>query len=307
MEEVLKDPTKTSIWDDQFPEGEFEGTLTADQELVDEPLPEGFNHKQLRKYEIVKSAGHVSLGIRYQNGLYGLVTGPKHLTKSSWEELLLDSEKTFTIAQDVTAMMPVVVVDIETHAQSVNSEITSAGLCYGDLATGQIYDYTQLHLTERQPFRKMDMSTMEFWQDQNEANPMASTLATLGRGVTTAEFLMALRRYFRYKTDAEVICNGPEFDAANIQSLAEHYSMDMPWQYRRNQSLRTLVYIGRKLLGYDPKRDDALSGAFVKHFAMHDAIHEFQYASLIVRELMRRLNLTVEDLRRLVSAEAPAG
>lgn len=186
-----------------------------------------------------------------------------------------------------TAKFPVVLIDIESLAQSVNSCMTSIGAVCGDLITGEVFSWFQTAVpNDGQSHRKVDFATVKWWAGQYRDLPILARLEKLRtepEPKTTIEALLQLTAWFEsfadQKRNLEVFCNGPEFDSANLSSLYEHFGSDVPWQFRRNESVRTMVMMGRRLLGIDPKYKDR--PGLVEHFALHDALREFQYCSEI--------------------------
>ena len=66
-----------------------------------------------------------------------------------------------------------------------------------------------------------------------------------------------------------------EFDNVLLADAYDKWGIEQPWQFRGNQSLRTAVWMGRKLLDIDPKYDLQFEG--IQHHALHDARHEAKY------------------------------
>lgn len=187
----------------------------------------------------------------------------------------------------------VAVVDIETLAQSVDAVICSIGVVMVDVPRRCIVDefYCRVDLAQR---RLRDDDTLAFWERQRVESPQAwdelfgqrgrlflpDALATLGN---------FLRRHFPDVDDVELMGNGCEFDNAILANAYQQWGMTPPWHFRGNQSLRSVVWMGRQLLGIDPKNQLPFEG--VRHHALHDARHEAAYLIAILQAFQERLAL----------------
>jgi hypothetical protein len=58
------------------------------------------------------------------------------------------------------------------------------------------------------------------------------------------------------------------------------------WKFWHERDVRTVVELGRSILGYDPKRDMPFDGAV--HNALEDAQHQVKYVSAIIQLLADR-------------------
>lgn len=206
-------------------------------------------------------------------------------------EIILPPQPNSVLDRLKTAKLPVVFIDVEAKAQSSNSLMTSVGAVCGDLATGEVFTWFQTELPALyQQHRDVELATCKWWLQVYSEIPLLRDLETLrteSLPSDVAEAILQLNRWFdqlgEFKREVEVFANGPEYDAANLDSLYRQLDSQLPWKFRRNQSVRTMVLMGRKLLGIDPKYKER--PGLVEHFALHDALREFQYSSEIYRVL----------------------
>ena len=191
------------------------------------------------------------------------------------------------------AHLPVAVLDVESDALSVNAVITSLGIAVGDLATGEVITWLQLMVpTQGQEMRRTDMETVAWWAAERIKNPIVAEAQSLTTGVCPPHVTGTLRQFFESfgeaKHSVHVFANGPEFDNANLMSLYETYGAKVPWRHGNNQSIRTAVLFGRKLLNFDTKY--ANRPGMIPHFALHDALIEFHYTSETYRAIALHIN-----------------
>ncbi|MGL6052688.1 MAG: 3'-5' exonuclease, partial [Aeromonas salmonicida] len=125
-----------------------------------------------------------------------------------------------------------------------------------------------------------DDDTMAFWERQKSESPVAweEMFGNAGR-LFLVDALQALSnflgRHFDKVAVVELMGNGSEFDNVLLADAYQQWGVDQPWWFRGNQSLRTVVWMGRQLLGIDPKYQLPFEGT--RHHALHDARHEAAY------------------------------
>ncbi|MFM1701893.1 3'-5' exonuclease [Aeromonas salmonicida] len=173
----------------------------------------------------------------------------------------------------------VAVVDIETLAQGHDAVIGAIGVVIVDLAQLRAVDefYCRVDLAQG---RQRDDDTMAFWERQKIESPAAweEMFGNAGR-LFLVDALKALSnflgRHFDKVAAVELMGNGSEFDNVLLADAYQQWGVDQPWWFRGNQSLRTVVWMGRQLLGIDPKYQLPFEGCC--HHALHDARHEAAY------------------------------
>jgi len=185
----------------------------------------------------------------------------------------------------------VAVVDIETLAQSQDAVIGSIGVVIVDVAQLQVVDefYCRVDLAQG---RQRDDDTLAFWERQKVESPAAweEMFGNAGR-LFLVDALQALSnflsRYFSKAAAVELMGNGSEFDNVLLADAYRQWGVEQPWWFRGNQSLRTVVWMGRQLLDIDPKYQLPFEG--VRHHALHDARHEAAYLLDIMASFKRGL------------------
>ena len=179
-------------------------------------------------------------------------------------------------------LSPLIAVgDIETLAKTPNAKIGAVGVVLVDVVEGREAGrfYTPVCL-DSQPHRVEEQSTVDWWEQQREEHPEAYTqmyAEDIDR-MSLPAALEALSAFLKSNfgdKKIQFMGNGPEFDNVILAHAYEEAELELPWHYAGNQSLRTVVWMGRVLRGVDPK----YAGDFIgtKHHALHDAAHEARY------------------------------
>lgn len=188
----------------------------------------------------------------------------------------------------------IAVLDVETLAQSVHAVIGTIGVTVVNVMTGEElgHFYRRVILIGQQG-RVTDEDTLAFWEGQKLANPVAwAEVFDRSLHRQPLEFVLQDLNHFLQRMSAggreiEVIGNGPEFDNAIIEDACDQLGVDELWHFRRNQSMRTAVWMGRLLLGVDPKYQIPFEG--VQHHAGDDSRHEAKTIVSIVRSFVTAL------------------
>lgn len=187
----------------------------------------------------------------------------------------------------------VAVVDIEALGQGVDAVICSIAVVVVDLGSLVVVDEFYCRVDHNQVNRSRSEGTLAFWEQQRQESPAAWDELFNPAGqrlfITTALELLAafLLKAFGRAEDVQLMGNGSEFDNVILANAYEQWGMAQPWHFRGNQSLRTAVWMGRVLLGIDPKYQLPFEG--VRHHALHDARHEAAYLIAILKAFRERL------------------
>ncbi|HFQ5304654.1 TPA: 3'-5' exonuclease [Vibrio vulnificus] len=179
-------------------------------------------------------------------------------------------------------LSPLVAVgDIETLAKTPDAQIGAIGVVLVDVIqcreAGRFYTRVCL---DSQTTRRVDPATEAWWEQQKEQYPEAY-LEMFGEECSRLTLPNALEALAMFLTanfgdkKIQFMGNGPEFDNVILAHAYEEAELELPWHYGGNQSLRTVVWMGRMLRGIDPKYNNEFKGC--KHHALHDAAHEARY------------------------------
>ncbi|MGN5127380.1 3'-5' exonuclease [Aeromonas sp. 30P] len=185
------------------------------------------------------------------------------------------------------------VVDIETLGQGADAVICSIAVVVVDLGSLVVVDEFYCRVDHNQVNRSRSEGTLAFWEQQRQESPAAWDELFNPAGqrlfITSALELLStfLLKAFGRIEDVQLMGNGSEFDNVILAHAYDQWGMAQPWHFRGNQSLRTAVWMGRVLLGIDPKYQLPFEG--VRHHALHDARHEAAYLIAILKAFRERL------------------
>lgn len=188
----------------------------------------------------------------------------------------------------------VAVADIETLGQGADAVICSIAVVVVDLGSLVVVDEFYCRVDHNQVNRSRSEGTLAFWEQQRQESPAAWDELFNPAGqrlfITSALELLTtfLLKAFGRAEDVQLMGNGSEFDNVILAHAYEQWGMVQPWQFRGNQSLRTAVWMGRVLLGIDPKYQLPFEGS--RHIALHDARHEAAYLIAILKAFRERLD-----------------
>ncbi|AWK83546.1 3'-5' exonuclease [Photobacterium damselae] len=182
----------------------------------------------------------------------------------------------------------VAVADLETLSRKPNAVIGSIGCVIIDLLERKEVSnfYVRIDL-DTQPGRDIESHTVKWWHDQQALYPMAYN-ELYDSNLSRIRLPIALQMLGKFLNDVfdkkkiQLFGNGPEFDNVILANAYDRAGLEVPWHHGGNQSIRTVVLMGRLLLGIDPKYDD-FDG--IKHHALHDARHEALYTLDIFSQL----------------------
>jgi len=192
----------------------------------------------------------------------------------------------------------VITIDLETLGRGERAVIGTIGAVARNVTSRKELGtfYTRIDLTIEQPGREQHEDVMEWWDGMASSNPAAwremfdpdLPRGTLFRALEgLAEFITMIKAHCRPGSYVQVLGNGSEFDNAIMAHAYESLGLALPWQFRANQSLRTLVWMGRMLLGVDPKYSVPFSG--IQHHALDDAKHEANTMQAIIDTFREQL------------------
>ena len=189
----------------------------------------------------------------------------------------------------------IAVVDLETLGKGPRAVIGEIGVVIVDVERLVAVDEFYCRVDIGQP-RERDDSTLAWWERQRIDSPLAwKEMFAAPNRLFIADALNALKRFlsrhFPCAIAVELMGNGPEFDNVILDNAYQQWGVELPWSFRGNQSLRTVVLMGRLLLDIDPKFQIEFDG--IRHHALHDARHEATYLISILRSFKQAIGKEV--------------
>jgi hypothetical protein len=190
-----------------------------------------------------------------------------------------------------------ITLDIETSDTAVTARILTIGAVAANLLTGERLGTFYVRIALDQPERTSSDSTLAFWEQQRTENPDAHKEAW-SEELSRESLQDALPQFNAWVKSIKkhpqaldkgvsMLGNGCEFDNAIVIHAMEQHGLKQAWRFRDNDSVRTLVRMGRLLLGIDPKHQ--LSEHKPTHHALEDAQHELEYVLHIINALLNKL------------------
>lgn len=180
----------------------------------------------------------------------------------------------------------ITVIDIETVGKGAKTIIATIGAVVRHALSSEILGEFYVRCDLEQQGRTFDVETLDWWKAQAEKNKLAheEVFGDVDR-IPLDEALSLLSQFIEaHHQDGvrpQVMGNGSEFDNVILADAFDQFGIKLPWDYWANQSLRTVVLMGRALLGIDPKYSLPFTG--IQHHALDDAKHESEYLAFIFR------------------------
>ena len=181
----------------------------------------------------------------------------------------------------------VAVLDLETLALGENAVIASIGCVIKNLENGNLEDTFYITCDiEEQTYRMVDPDVVAFHNDRSKVSQEVYDSTFIdGPRLSLKQSITSLHQFIRERLgdSPAVFGNGPEFDNSKIENASRQLGVESSWHHGCNQSLRTMVYLGRRLLGIDPKHTRPSPDKV--HHALYDAIEEADYLYEIYNSL----------------------
>ncbi len=178
-----------------------------------------------------------------------------------------------------------IMLDLETlGTKTETAPIVSIGAVRFDLNTGELGDefYQNVDLQDCLYYGfKIDPNTLYWWLGQSEE---ASKALIHNR----SDLVLSLERFTTFVADIKgslVWGNGVLFDNAILRKAYNTVKLKVPWHFRADRDVRTLVALG-KSVGISKKASDT---PMVPNLIKHNALSDAKYQAAYVCEIWRRI------------------
>ena len=178
-----------------------------------------------------------------------------------------------------------VMLDLETIGQHSNAVIVSIGAVFFNPLTGNIGAefYQVIDIEDTMKYGEVDGSTLKWWMKQNDdARSIFNTNDTMPLKDALLEFNEWMYQIEGFRNRV-VWGNGATFDNTILTNAYKATNMTKPWHFRNDRDVRTMVDVGRRVLGIDPKKSNVFKGN--PHNALDDAKHQAKYISDIYKQI----------------------
>lgn len=167
-------------------------------------------------------------------------------------------------------------VDLETMGNESNSAIVSIGAVEFDINTGETGKefYTNVSLKSCLDVGlKINADTLMWWLKQSDE---ARKSLTEGQSKHIADALSELSMFIALcgGKDCEIWGNSARFDLGILSDAYSKTSLFIPWDFRKERCVRTLV-------SFMPEIKKTVPFAGVAHNAVADCHHQIKYCSQI--------------------------
>lgn len=175
--------------------------------------------------------------------------------------------------------MKSLMIDLETLGVTTSAPVVSIGAVFFDLETATIGKsfYQTVTLESAMEYGVVESSTLRWWLLQSvRAKAVFSDINATTFNRALEAFSIFISENIQTE-DVEVWGNGSSFDNAILANCYARLSMPLPWKFRNDRDMRTIVALCKQLTGTDPLSSVTRVG--IHHNALDDAL--FQAACVI--------------------------
>ncbi len=191
-----------------------------------------------------------------------------------------------------------VMLDLETMGNTSNAAIVSIGAVVFSPVTGALgADFEEVvNLNSSAYYSDIDASTVTWWLTQSEEARSIFQRDTPKSSLKDA--LLELNQWFADlgdSRDIQVWGNGSGFDNVILANAFKAVRVKPHFSHWNDRDVRTIVEMGRSILGIDPKTTFTRQG--VHHSALDDAKFQAKYVSAIWQGFAHTHSTPIEALR----------
>lgn len=176
-------------------------------------------------------------------------------------------------------------IDLETLGTKSNSVILSIGAVEFDINTGQPGEVFYEKIDFQSALNcglTVEASTIMWWMKQNEQARMELADAK-GKvlNLVLIEFAQFIKKLRSDNIQLQVWGNSARFDLGLLNDAYRAVNMDIPWDFRDERCVRTLVSFEPEI-----KKQTKFRGA--EHNALDDCYHQIKYCSEIWNSIKQK-------------------
>ncbi len=187
-------------------------------------------------------------------------------------------------------------MDLETLGLCKNAAIIRIAAVVFNLDTGETREEIDLRINSKSCVKaglQIDGDTVAWWLRENETALNETFIPSLTTGLELrnaleqfTEWIERLRKDYDTK-NIQIWGNGACSDNTWMMSAYDAVHMPIPWNYTNDRDLRTLVYIGTKLVDAQHKESMTFTGD--RHNPLHDCHHQIKYAAAIMQTIQSQI------------------
>lgn len=184
-----------------------------------------------------------------------------------------------------------VMLDLETLGNKNAPALTQFSAVLFDIETGKLLGEEFDELINPSSCVKygleVDGDTVAWWLTQERTALVDIVCASITEGQDLDVVLKMFNKWVamienNYNCNLKFHSNGVLADAKWSESAYMATGVKMPWKYYQHEDVRTLVSLGKRIYGIDPKKTMKFKGT--KHNAIDDCKHQIRYCSAIYKE-----------------------
>lgn len=180
-----------------------------------------------------------------------------------------------------------IMLDLETLSTAHNAAIVSVGAVLFDPENNRLGKefYQVVALSDDPKDGVIDASTVRWWLTQSDD---ARAVFASGTAKPLKEILSNFSHFVEEYCgiQAQVWGNGATFDNVILSAAYRRHGLKLPWSFRNDRDVRTVVELGLALRNFDAKAIISQSG--MAHHALDDARYQAQYVCAIYAALANR-------------------
>ena len=170
-----------------------------------------------------------------------------------------------------------IMIDLETLSTNPNAAILTIAAVVFSLDGKKVddYFYTGISMndvdTEPAEYGHIDPSTVRWWMKESDDARAAIVNMTAVKSESLITALFELTCFIQRQAahdDIKVWSKGASFDLPILRSAFNRCRMDVPWGFRNERDVRTLIDLGQLLVGFNA---DDIRRTGPKHDALADA------------------------------------
>ena len=176
-------------------------------------------------------------------------------------------------------------LDIETLGVSMDAPLISIGAVFFEPLTGKCGDefYRVITLSSALENSFVDPKTLQWWMIQSDsARAVFNDPSAVDLHEALQEFSLFVRS--RSNDDVQVWGNGASFDNAILAAVYRKHAQNIPWRFRNDRDVRTIVELAKSLKNIDVRANFSINVTDAHH-ALRDSKFQVAYVSAAFRAL----------------------
>lgn len=170
-----------------------------------------------------------------------------------------------------------VMLDLETMGTDENFVILSVGMVKFNIDTGEIGNKLHLKISINDSLKKgfkIDGNTLIWWLNNDKK---AKEMINKGEKFSINNTLDYISEFLN--KDLEIWAKSPSFDCNLLKSYYQKLNRNIPWNFRNQQDVRTLINLNKKLY------EEITKDVKITHDAIDDCINQINYYHQIYKSL----------------------